>query len=343
MPSLAALDVLYIALTFDADSDYFDSTLTNDGLESPHSLSWRGIEEGIPLISEVLWAYADELASKPRSTWFVRVDGQLATLYGEAGYLLEKHGVLWQQCLDRGDEIGWHPHLYRMEDGKWEQETDGIRLMEALRDAYSAITRKDLSPISSRIGEAFCSNAVLATLDELGIRCDSTAMPGRVRKDRERHLDWETTPQEPYHPSHSDYRQPGLEPFNLLEVPMSMVETRAEYDERPLRRYVDLSFRNEAMKDGLRSYLRDAKLLVTVTHPCAVLSGITNRRHGLLSFDIREFKRNLDFILSECRRLSRRYKFVTIGDCWDIFAHKRGTKHGGDQNKTSGSMDRQGL
>jgi len=176
--------------------------------------------------------------------------------------------------------------------------------------------------MSSRIGEAFGSNAVLAALDELGIHCDSTAMPGRVRKDEERHLDWETTPQEPYHPSSSDYRQPGPDSLGLLEVPMSMVETKADYDERPLRRYVDLSFRHEAIKDGLHSYLTDASLLVTVTHPCAVLPGITNRRHGLLSSDIREFKRNLDFIFSECKRLNRRYKFVTIGDCWDLFADK---------------------
>ena len=315
-------DVLCIALTFDADSDYFDSSLTDGGLEPTHLLRWRGIEEGVPLISEVLCSYAEHFASKPRSTWFVRVDAQLATLYGDAGYLLERYSVLWQQCLDRGDEIGWHPHLYKLENGKWQQETDDARLIMALRDAYGVIRRKGFLPMSSRIGEAFCSNAVLATLDELGIRCDSTAMPGRVRKDGERHLDWEATPQEPYHPSLSDYRQPGLGPLNLLEVPMSMVETRAEYDARPLRRYADLSFRHEAIKGGLRAYLRDAKLLVTVTHPCGVLPGITNRRHGLLSFDIQEFKRNLDFILSECRRLGRKFRFVTIGDCWDIFAEK---------------------
>jgi len=327
----ATSDVLYIALTFDADSDYFDSSLINGELQVPHPLGWRGVEEGIPLIGEVLRTCTDDFESAPRSTWFVRVDGQLATLYGDAGYLLERYGVLWRRCLDQGDEIGWHPHLCKVEDGEWRQETEDMALVEALKEGYGVIRQKGLLPISSRIGEAFCSDVILATLDELGILCDSTAMPGRVRKDGERHLDWEATPQQPYHPSRSDYRQPGLEPLSLLEVPMSMVQIKAEYDDRPLRRYVDLSFRHKALKAGLRSYLRDAKLLVTVTHPCAVLPGITERRHGLLSFDIREFKRNLDFIFSECRRLGRKYKFITIGDCWRLFSDKAGAGSGNNR------------
>lgn len=313
---------LYIALTLDVDSDYFDISLMDGGLGSGPPMRWRGIEEGIPLISEVLQTYADDFAGKPKPTWFVRVDGQLAALYGDAGYLLEKHKELWRQFLDRGDEIGWHAHLYRLEKGKWRQEIEDARLVVALKEVYGVLRRKGFLPLSSRIGEAFCSNAVLTTLDELGINCDATAMPGRVRKDEERHLDWETTPQEPYHPSRSDYRQPGPKPLNLLEVPMSMVETKAEYDEHPFRRYVDLSFRHEAIKNGLVSHLKKTKLLVTVTHPSAVLPDVVNRRHGLLSFDIREFKKNLDFIFAECRRLGRKCKLISIGDCWDLFSDK---------------------
>ena len=324
----ATQEVLWVALTFDAESDYFDESLTDRGAESRRLLRWQGIEHGIPLIRTILSPYLEGSAVEGGVTWFVRVDDQLGHAYGDPGYLLEAYRALWQSCLDRGDEIGWHPHLYRLEQGAWRQETDDRRLVTSLRNAYRAMRRQGFSIASSRLGEGFCSNAAIGTLEELGICCDSTAMPGRVRKDRERNLDWGTTPQKPYHPSRSDYRQPGPRPLRLLEVPMSMVETRAEYDRQPRQRYVDLSFYHRVLKEGVRSYLRDAKILVAVTHPCAVLHGITRKKHGLLSFDIEEFKANLEFIFAECRRLGRPYRFVTIGKCRSLFADHQGAGRG---------------
>ena len=314
-------DPLLIALTFDAEADVFDRSICGEpGAQTP---SWRGIEEGIPLLDEVLAGYSDSTGGRTCATWYVRGDRHLGALFGSPSHLLEKYRDLWQQRNVCGDEIGFHPHLYRVSDGEWRQETDATALREQLAEALDAMRGAGFQPRSSRIGEAFGSNEVMAALDQFRIQCDSTAMPGRVRLDAERQLDWGITPQQPYHPSIADYRQPGTPELRLLQVPMSMIETKTDYDRAPLLRYADLSFHHEVIRDGLRAFLATAPLLVTVTHPSTVLPGIAPLRHGLLSFDIGNFQRNLDFILTECERLGRGHRFITIGEC----AHRFATHH----------------
>lgn len=311
-------DPLLIALTFDAEADVFDRSL--GGEPSVQTPSWRGIEEGIPLIDEVLRGHADSSGARACATWFVRGDRQIGALFGSPSDLLEKYRAAWEERIARGDEIGFHPHLYRHAAGEWRQETDAAALREQLTETLAAMRSAGFDPRSSRIGEAFGSNEVMAALDQLGLQCDSTAMPGRVRRDAERQLDWGTTPQQPYHPSTADYRQPGTPKLRLLQVPMSMIETKTDYDRAPLLRYADLSFHHEVLRAGLGAFLATAPLLVTVTHPSTVLPGIAPQPHGLISFDLANFRRNLDFILAECARLGRGHRFITIGECAQRFA-----------------------
>lgn len=314
-------DPLLIALTFDAEADVFDRSIGGErGAQTP---SWRGIEDGILLIDEVLAGYRDSSGARACATWYVRGDRHIGAIFGSPVHLLQKYRDLWHQRTARGDEIGFHPHLYRHIDCEWRQETDATALREQLAETLAAMRAEGFQPRSSRIGEAFASNEVMAALDELGIQCDSTAMPGRVRRDAERQLDWGITPQQPYHPSTADYRQPGTPELRLLQVPMSMIETKTDYDRAPLLRYADLSFHHDVLRAGLSAFLATAPLLVTVTHPSTVLPGIAPQRHGLLSFDIGNFRRNLDFILTECERLGRGHRFITIGEC----AHRLATHH----------------
>ena len=99
---------------------------------------------------------------------------------------------------------------------------------------------------------------------------------------------------------------------------------RAEYDTTPLPRYIDLSFRHAALHDGMRDLLVAAPLLVTVTHPSTILPGIASRRHGLLSFEIEEFRSNLNFIFTECARLGREIRCLTLAECAALFTKTRG-------------------
>lgn len=300
---------LLIALTFDAEADAFDASI-----ESADALVWRGIEEGIPRIDDMLADVRDSFGGRACATWFVRCDDQIESLTGEAAHLLHRYADCWRRHQALGDEIAFHPHLYRRQDKAWLQETEASALADQINRTYAAMQSAGFTSQVSRIGEAFGSNAVMAALDAIGIRCDSTAMPGRVRQDETRSLDWSGTPDGPYQPSVADYRVAGQPARRLLEVPMTMALTRAEYDQEPLRRYIDLSFHPHALRDGLTALLPDAKIVVTVTHPSTILPSLATQRHGLLSFSPNAFAENLRHLTNECTRLGRPFRFITLRD-----------------------------
>jgi hypothetical protein len=188
---------------------------------------WRGIDEGIPLLVDLLdWRYG----GRPHVTWLLRADPQISMVAGAYDYLFESRQNLWRDLVARGDEIGWHPHLFG-----WSPTADAFVPVldvadfpeDALRAAHAACKR--WYPMASvRTGWSFHSNQLMTLLDECDVQVDFSALPGsRVSVARPaggvwRH-DWSGTPTEPYHPSLHDYRRPGAggQSLGLLELPIT--------------------------------------------------------------------------------------------------------------------------
>lgn len=299
-----------IALTFDAEMDAFDASIV-----SPASPEWRGIEDGIPIIAQVLAGVLDSYRQQAVATWFVRCDDQIESITGSPSYLFERYVSLWQSRQRLGDEIAFHPHLYRENSGSWLQDNDPQSLNAHVHRSYSAMRSAGFCSKTSRIGEAFSNNAVVNALEECGIEIDSTAMPGRVRLDAQRSLDWSGTPTRRYHPAVNDYRVPGDPCRKLLEVPMSMLWTKTHYDQKPLLRYLDLSFHPRVLRDGISNLIMNSETVVTVTHPSTVLN--SNSSHGLIAFSADAFAENLDLLLSECSVQNKSIRFITLSQIVD--------------------------
>ena len=100
---------------------------------------------------------------------------------------------------------------------------------------------------------------------------------------------------------------------------MTMTPVKADYDAAPLKRYIDLAFHSRALTEGLSHCLKEAKMVMTVSHPSCVLPDIVRQPHGLLSFDIHAFAQNLRQILDDCDRLGRRARFVTLSEAARAF------------------------
>ena len=296
---------LRLALTFDAEMDAFDASFA-----PRESAEWRGIEDGVPLIEMVLEGVCDCDKKRAVATWFVRCDDQIEYIAGSASYLFDRYAGLWRRRQQLGDEIAFHTHLYRQESGGWSQDKEPLSLRAQILRSYSAMMDAGFSSKVSRIGEAFCTNAVMDALEECGVQIDSTAMPGRVRIDAERNLDWSMTPEHAYYPSVDNYGSPGDPARKLLEIPMSMLRTEADYDRKPLLRYLDLSFHPRALRKGISDLVKTAEIIVAVTHPSAVLTSTIP--HGLISFSADAFAENLDSLLRECARQERPIKFITL-------------------------------
>ena len=304
-------DAILVALTFDLDPDSFDSSIDAHRTDR---MTWRGIEEGVPAILDVLERVGAPTGQRPKATWFVRADDHIAGVYGDGGALFDRHESLLRQLSAAGDEIGWHPNLYRRQGGRWEREADDDALARQMHRGAEAVRARGWRPQCSRIGENMGSNRIMQTLEEIGLQYDSTAMPGRRRDDAERRFDWRDAPETPYRPARADYRRPGEPAVNLTEIPMTMVPVMADYDAVPIRRYVDLTFHPRSLCAGLTECVRRVRLLITVSHPSCVLPGISNGPHGLLSFNIKSLATNLNLIIEECDRLARPLRFVGLSE-----------------------------
>jgi hypothetical protein len=61
-------------------------------------------------------------------------------------------------------------------------------------------------------------------------------------------------------------------------------------------------------------------VLNTIIHPSTALPELSNgKRHGLLSFNIGEVRRNLDFIIDIAQKRSIPYQFKTISEASIIY------------------------
>lgn len=230
------LDVV-IGCDCDPDRPGYDGTR----YDSRAPLRWHGVRNGIPRAREIADEFVDDFGSPVRITWCVRSDAQMADIYGDFAWPYAEFADLWQELEAEGDEIAWHPHLWRWdeEDGCWYQEIEDEEwIRDCLRGGYEALCeRMGRVPTTSRMGWEFHNNVTMDEIRRLGITLDFSAIPGRFTPgaaDRwgssfNGHVDWHDTPQEPYVPSALDYRRPadGETGSDLVELPMSVFRSRA--------------------------------------------------------------------------------------------------------------------
>ena len=315
--TLSKNNKFFICFTVDLDADCYFGNILSSGSDINKAISgWVGFEKGKKRITDITDTWVDSIGNGLPITWFVRCDRQIYDKYGDYAYLLKKYDEWWQARIDAGDDIQWHAHLYRLENNLWVQETRKQSLLADLRAGKKAFESFGIRPLVSRIGEAYQSNDLMLILEELGIRADSTAMPGRIRKDREKDIDWEATPNHPYHPSRSNYRIPGKDELKIWEIPMTTVKTKVSYDERPLLRYVNPAFHPEILSNGFAELVKCTNVLVSIIHPFEVLSSFfcddALTEHPLIAFEPKAVQNNFLNLTGTIKKAKRDFRFVTL-------------------------------
>jgi hypothetical protein len=261
--------------------------IDNDGVSTSderNRLTWSSVEVA-PAVREQLAHFG------LRATWFVRADWQLREVYGDCAHVLREHRGLWRSFVDGGDEVAWHPHLYRRGSaGSFEPERDPAAASAQLRQVHADLSAAGHDFRVTRIGEAFGVNELSATMEDLGLRVDSTAIPGRRRDDASRSFDWSLSPNHPFHPSVEDFRVPGSPARRLWQVPMTTAPIAARGEQRPVPRYLNLAYRPEVFGAALAAWPRE-DVLVTILHPDELLPHPES--HSLYAFDMTALPANL--------------------------------------------------
>lgn len=196
------------------------------------SHKWRGIEEGIPEMKEIANSVEDPEGHNAKITWFLRSDDQMKILYDDPAWIVRNFRSLWKELESEGDEIGWHPHLWRWNERieSWYPELEDKGWIEnCLEEGFKSFSG-EFRLMSSRMCWNFHNNITMNKINELGIAVDISAMPGQkfIKYVYESayfpNYDWEGSPEHPYFPSHLDYRREADKngpPLNILEIPLT--------------------------------------------------------------------------------------------------------------------------
>lgn len=187
------------------------------------SLTWNGL----PATLNYLERFADKLQGLGfnfKSTFFLRADEQIKSIYGSYSEVFQK----FYDKIKQSFGVSWHPHLYRLSNinRRWYQEYQDDRWMQqVLTSCHEDLESNGFFPQFAKMGWCFHDNATMNTLSNLGVKADFSALPGTKclgKLDGESFQDvndWSRTQSQPYHPSEEDYQKAGG--LDILEIPLS--------------------------------------------------------------------------------------------------------------------------
>lgn len=293
------MEDFYIYLTFDIDQDFNPGS---DDYYNRTTAKFDSFGDGFQRI-------IDMLDGKDFSV-FLRSDRQINETYGSYHYLINNNQKLIDNINCSNGEINWHAHLYKCVNEQWLQIKNKQELVDAFLVDYDTV--KNIDEINSniiRIGECVMNNLLMKAMDDVGIRIDSTALPGRKRDDQEKFFDWEITTNNIYNPSMQDYRTNASEHYALAEIPMSTLSMKASYDQSPIRRYFNLAFYSNILFQNFAAFVQQHNSIVTITHPFEVLAPGS---HGLLSYNLNVFGQNIQLLDDQVRAYGKNPVFRKI-------------------------------
>lgn len=295
----------YIALTIDTDPDGLN---THD--PDRRNLVWDGLHFAME-------QFHDALPDWPL-TWYVRADGQLEHAYGTARYLLDEYADFWQKAVARGDELGWHPHLYTVpeDDSQPQIITDSQQAVAELKRIWSIIEDVPFDLPTFRMGEAWHTVETLNLIESLGFEVDSTAIPGRDDSASDHPRNWKDAPNQPYYPAQDDICRSG-ETRPLLEVPMNSWYFKASYDKVPKLRYMNPCIHTDLWEQALDdwemrslSQANESYLWVLILHPAEAM--LHNSSDLLYAYSIEVLQKNLALFTERIRKLGHQFSISTI-------------------------------
>ena len=123
-----------------------------------------GFEHLVKMVPELRDRLSEASGAPARFTWWVRIDPQIAEMYGSPVALVDRYELELDGVRDAGDALGVHPHTWRWQ-GRWVSErADAAWVAHCLavglggyRDAFGVPCRVH------KAGDEFITTAIAAT------------------------------------------------------------------------------------------------------------------------------------------------------------------------------------
>ncbi len=287
------MSMLSISITFDIDCVDYTSKV-------------GGYLDEFQIVEDEILPYLEK--ENIKATWFIRLDKNIEACFGEPDYLFKKHKNTINKLLLLGHSIGWHPHYYIIKNGKWIQNIDEATILKELNYLMPFVEKYNFDTV--RVGWGYQTNKTMKFFNDNGFKIDSSCMARPKYKWDMTIKDWELSTNEMYHPSKTDYRIESDDNLDILEVPMTTIDMPVYTDTEKVKRYVNLSFYNEIMKEPLNKWIESNDYLVTITHPYEIQKSET--KHHIISFNLEEFKKNIDYIKKIANMNKKQINYITL-------------------------------
>ncbi|MEW6208228.1 MAG: hypothetical protein AB1631_07665 [Acidobacteriota bacterium] len=184
---------------------------------NPHRADdWKGFEKIFGLFRQLRPRLERTTRSTVHLSWFLRMDPQIARVYGSASWVAARYRRLIEEMLAAGDEVGLHTHAWAWEEKsqRWIQDFGNQTwVAHCVSSSFKAFRQSFNRPcLSFRFGDHWMNDATLEMIGELGARFDMTLEPGRKGGSISEPFtgclpDYSQVPRHPYYPSPLDFRK----------------------------------------------------------------------------------------------------------------------------------------
>jgi hypothetical protein len=243
---------LPIALVVDAEPD---------GVIGLSHEPWVGLELAFAEIGAARGEFLERTGTMLRVNWMLRADQQIADVWGDPAWALERFSAEIDDAVDAGDFVGLHVHPLREEHGT-EDYLDVPWTLDSLAVGLDAFERRfDRPPRVVSWGRGWTSDAVVRMLGERGVGVDMSVAPERDRSLQAGAIelladvpDLTKVPRQPYYPSVDDWRTEAAEPGDrtwILPYTSSQVGSWLHPARRAIRRLRGGGPRNRIEHDYL--------------------------------------------------------------------------------------------
>lgn len=196
-------------------------------------VDWLGFERAAPLIEQLRPRMESATGRPAHVSWFLRMDPQVAHVYGDAGWAAKRYRRDFDSFLAAGDELGIHLHTWKWDDDKsaWKQDfADQSWVTHCVESAFAAFESAFGTTCRAfRFGDRWMNDETMHLIERLGATSDSTIEPGRVGTETPDEYigtfhDYSDVPRYPYRPSRADFMSPKPEPvLDIVVIPVQSV------------------------------------------------------------------------------------------------------------------------
>jgi hypothetical protein len=194
-----------VGIVFAVECDFYNYEPYHDGCEYHHEETIRRLQEAADIMAKCV---------EGKAAFLIHTSPFIRRMYDDIFYTHNDYISLWQKVVERGGEVGLHPHEEEP-DGSCFYYYYGAHMEKVLTEHFHMLQRCRIKPTCQMIGYYGLNEWTIPIVERLGIRVSLNNVGEYVPWS---HNDWQKAPRTPYFHSYENIYTPGSS--SVLEIPL---------------------------------------------------------------------------------------------------------------------------